>query len=76
LVIADTFDRMADIYKKQDNSHRYVETLEELQSELGRLERVFLCHQNERDLYKIRHRLRDLGACFKVVHRGGICTRE
>lgn len=67
LVIADTFDRMADIYKKQENTHRYDETLEKLQSELVRLERVFLCHQNERDLYKIRNRLRDLGASFTVV---------
>jgi tetratricopeptide (TPR) repeat protein len=36
LVIVDTFDRMADIYKKQDNTHRYVETLEELQSFFSR----------------------------------------
>jgi tetratricopeptide (TPR) repeat protein len=75
LVIADSFDRMADIYNKQDNTHRYIETLEELQSELLRLERVFLCHQNERDLYKIRYRLRNLDACFKVVHCG-IHTRN
>ncbi|XP_060594579.1 uncharacterized protein LOC132748925 [Ruditapes philippinarum] len=75
LVIADTFDRMADMYKKQDNTHRYVDTLEELESELLRLERVFLSHQNDRDLYKIRNRLRDLDACFKVVHCG-IYTRE
>jgi tetratricopeptide (TPR) repeat protein len=60
LVLADTFDRMAEIYKKQGNTHRHVETLDKLQSELLRLERVFLCHQNERDLYEIRNRLREV----------------
>ena len=68
LVIADTLESIAEVYSKQGDVPRHTETLGKLQSELLRLERVFLSHQNDRDLCKIRDRLRDLQSGINPVH--------
>ncbi|XP_053396232.1 uncharacterized protein LOC128556167 [Mercenaria mercenaria] len=60
LVIVDTLQCIADIYVTKGDTQQHIETLKELQSELLRLERVFLSQQNDRDLNVVRQKLRQL----------------
>ncbi|XP_045170436.2 uncharacterized protein LOC123532899 isoform X4 [Mercenaria mercenaria] len=59
-IIVDSLECIADIYSSKGDMQRQKETLKKLQSELLRLERVFLSQRNERDLKEIRRKLQTL----------------
>jgi tetratricopeptide (TPR) repeat protein len=48
---------LAEVYKLLGSDDKYIETLEKLESELIRLERVYMEHGNGRDLLKVRKKM-------------------
>lgn len=59
-IVAECLECIADVYNMTDDLERYKETQEKIESELLRLEQVFLCQCNEKSLQRIRDQLTDI----------------
>ncbi|XP_053396222.1 kinesin light chain 4-like [Mercenaria mercenaria] len=59
-LIAECLACIADVYGRTNNIEKHRETLEKIESELLRLEQVYLCQCNEKGLEKIRNQLKDV----------------
>ncbi|XP_053396220.1 uncharacterized protein LOC123550883 [Mercenaria mercenaria] len=58
--VAECLVCIADVYDRTNNIERHRETLEKIESELLRLEQVYLCQCNEKGYEKIRTQLKDV----------------
>lgn len=58
--VAECYQCLADVYNRTNDTGKYKETLEKIEAELLRLERVFLCQCNEISLQKVRSQLNDI----------------
>jgi tetratricopeptide (TPR) repeat protein len=60
--IAECLECVADVYNRKGYVEKYRVTLEKIETELLRLEQVFLCQCNDRALEKIRNQIQDIKA--------------
>ncbi|XP_053396231.1 uncharacterized protein LOC123550891 isoform X2 [Mercenaria mercenaria] len=65
--IKECLECLAEVYRKTDDKDNYKKTLEQLESELIRLEKVHLDHGNERDLLKVRTRMHNIKAELEMA---------
>ncbi|XP_053396226.1 nephrocystin-3-like isoform X2 [Mercenaria mercenaria] len=65
--IKECLECLVEVYKKTDDKDKCKETLEKLESELIRLEKVHLDHGNERDLLKVRTQMHEIKAELEMA---------
>ncbi|XP_060594578.1 uncharacterized protein LOC132748924 isoform X2 [Ruditapes philippinarum] len=65
--VKECFECLAEVYNLSGSNDKYIETLEKLQSELIRLERVHLDHGNDRDLLKVRKEMQSVTETIQRV---------